>query len=229
MSKIKHIGLIMDGNRRYAKRLMKKPWEGHKAGTKTADMVVDWLKENGVKEATFYAFSIQNFDRPKKEFEFLIKLFDKELDRLLGERMEELTDDRVRFRFIGRIDLFPDYIQEKMHKVMELTKDFDNHMINMAMAYGGQEEIVDAVKKIIKDGIKPDTLDINSFSQYLYNSNQPDIIIRTGGEKRLSNFLTFQSVYSELFFIDKLWPEFNKEDLERVIEEYHSRERRFGR
>ncbi len=228
----KHIGIILDGNRRFAKRLMLKPWKGHEWGAKKVEKLFEWGKELGIKEATLYCFSIQNFNRPKTEFDFLMKIFKEETERLL-KRKDKLKEEGMRINFIGRIHMFPKELYENMKKIMEITKNNNKYIANFAMAYGGREEVMDAVKKIAEQ-IKNNKLDIEqineeTFSKNLYFNDEPDLIIRTGGEKRTSNFLIWQSHYSEWFFVEKLWPEFEKQDLIQVLEEYKKRERRFGR
>ena len=228
----RHVGLIMDGNRRFARRLMMKPWMGHEWGAKKVHKVLEWSKELGVKEVTFYAFSIQNFQRPEKEFNYLMDVFCKEFDNLMKEE-EKLKKEGLRINFIGRLDMFPEKVHSRMLKLMEMTKDNMGHTVNFAMAYGGREEVLDAVHKIaeqVKKGeLDVDAINEESFANNLYLNSEPDLIIRTGGEKRISNFLTWQNTYSELIFLDKHWPEFEKEDYIAAIQEYTSRERRFGR
>lgn len=228
----KHLAIILDGNRRFSKRLMMKPWMGHEWGAKKVEKLLGWCKELGIKELTLYCFSVQNFNRPKKEFDFLMKIFNREFEKLKND--ERLDKYQVRVNFIGRVYMFPKELQEKMYYIMEHTKKYKRHTINFAMAYGGREEVIDATIKIakqIKEG-KLDIKDINekTFDKNLYTSDEPDLIIRTGGEVRTSNFLIWQAAYSEWYFmIDKLWPEFEKEDLIKCIEEYGKRDRRFGR
>ena len=227
----KHIGIILDGNRRFSKRLMIKPWKGHEWGAKKVEKLLEWAKEIGIDELTLYAFSIENFDRQKKEFEYLMDLFRKELPRLLKD--ERIHESKIRVNFIGRIWMFPKDIQEMMHNVMDKTKNYSNSQINFAMAYGGRTEVVDAAKKIaekVKNG-KLDIEQINEeiFKDNLYLADEPDLIIRTGGEKRTSNFLSYQGAYSEWIFLDIMWPEFEKKDLINCINEYQSRKRRFGK
>ena len=226
-----HIGFIMDGNRRFSKRLMMKPWKGHEWGAKKVRKVFDWCKEYGISEITLYTFSIQNFNRPKKEFDYLMDIFRRNFRRL--EKDKQITESGIRVNVIGRLWLFPKDIQEMMHKVMEKTKHNKDYIANFAMAYGGQEEVIDATKRIaqkIKEGsIEVDDINQEVFRQYLYTSDEPDLIIRTGGEQRTSNFLAFQSAYSEWFFVEKMWPEFSKHDFNRILKEYTVRHRRFGK
>jgi tritrans,polycis-undecaprenyl-diphosphate synthase [geranylgeranyl-diphosphate specific] len=227
----KHIGIIMDGNRRFSKRLMMKPWKGHEWGAKKVKRLLEWGHELGIKELTLYSFSVENFNRPREEFKYLMDLFRKEFDNIKHDT--RIREYGIRINFIGRTWMFPEDIQERMKSLMELTRGHDGHILNLAMAYGGRQEIIDAVKKIareLEDGkLDIDSLNEESFSRHLYMTDEPDLIIRTGGEHRTSNFLLWQSNYSELFFIDKMWPEFEKEDFVRVIRDYQRRDRRFGR
>ena len=230
----KHVGIILDGNRRFAKRLMMKPWKGHEWGKEKVIKVLEWAKERGIEEITFYAFSMQNFNRPKEEFDYLMKIFKEMLQELLEklEKKDKSVQDMM-VRFIGRIKLFPSEIKDKMLEVMEKTAGKKKYTVNFAMAYGGREEVMDAVLKIAEQ-LKKGLLDVSQineevFSKNLYMADEPDMIIRTGGEKRTSNFLIWQGNYAELIFLDKMWPEIEKTDLVACIEEYKQRERRFGR
>lgn len=227
MSVPKHVGIILDGNRRFAKRLMLKPWKGHEWGAAKVEKLFDWCKELGVKELTLYALSIENFNRPKEEFDYLMNVFRKEFDRLKDDK--RLDEDGIRVRFIGRLSMLPKDIQEKMDFIVKKTKDNKNYFMNFALAYGGRQEIIDAVKRLWNENLDVKKLNEEMFSKYLYLESNPDLIIRTGGEKRTSNFLIWQGSYAELMFLDKLWPEFEKEDFIKCLEEFSKRERRFGR
>ena len=225
----KHVAIVLDGNRRFAKKLMLKPWKGHEWGKGKVEKLFEWAKELGVNELTLYAFSIQNLNRPKEEFDYLMKLFVESFNGIKND----IKIKEVKINFIGRINLFPKEVQKAMNELMEKTKDNIPYIVNFAMAYGGQEEVIDAVKKI-SEQVKEGKLDINkineeSFKDYLYLKNSPELIIRTGGEKRTSNFLNYQAAYSEWIYLEKMWPEFEKEDFEECIKEYSSRQRRFGR
>lgn len=227
----KHIAIILDGNRRFAKKLMMKPWKGHEWGAQKIGDLLEWCKELEVKELTLYAFSMQNFNRPKDEFDYLMKLF---LDFFTNEEYNsKIHKNKIRINFLGRIHLFPKEVYEAMVKLMEETKHYPDYQINFAMAYGGREEVIDAVKKI-SEKIKDGDIDINQineevFSENLYTDHEPDLIIRTGGDHRTSNFLIWQSWYSEWCFLEKTWPEFEKEDLINAINDFSKRERRFGK
>ncbi len=228
----KHIGIILDGNRRFAKKLMLKPWKGHEWGMEKVKKLLEWCKEVGVPEITLYAFSIQNFQRPKDEFEYLMNLFADAFKKLMTSEDKKKLEE-IQIRFIGRTWMFPQEVQDEMKKLTEMTANNKPYKINFAMAYGGREEVIDAVKKIA-DAVKQGKVDIDSineqtFAENLYLNSEPELIIRTGGDHRTSNFLIWQSHYSEWFFLEKTWPEFEKEDLIQVINEFQTRERRFGK
>ncbi len=206
---------------------MKQPWEGHRLGAEKLHSVLEWCREFGIRELTLYAFSLQNFNRPQKEFAYLMELFEEEFSKLLAQK-EKLAEEGIRIRFIGRIDRFPKALAEKMRMLMAMTEHNDRYVINFAMAYGGREEIIDSVKTFLATHTI-DELDERSFTGSLWLPDEPELIIRTGGEMRTSNFLPWQSIYSEWFFLEKTWPEFGKEDLSACIASYMGRDRRFGR
>ena len=227
----KHIAIILDGNRRFAKKQGLKPWLGHKFGADKIKEISKWCRELGIKELTLYAFSIDNFNRSEQEKKVLFSLFEESIKKLKND--EGLDNNGIKVRFIGRLHMFPENIQKEMYEVMERTKNNDNFKLNFAMAYSSKAEITDALKKIIQKlknkEIKEEYIDEELIKENLYLSSSPDILIRPGGEKRISDFLLWQISYSELFFIDKLWPEFTKQDLIHIIKEFNQRERRFGR
>jgi tritrans,polycis-undecaprenyl-diphosphate synthase [geranylgeranyl-diphosphate specific] len=220
----KHVAIVLDGNRRFAKKLVLEPWRGHELGAGKVEKLLDWCLELGIKEVTLYAFSIENFNRPKNEFDFLMNLFKKEFS-LMAER-EKIHENKVRVRFAGRIEMLDEELRNIIKNLEEKTKDYDNFLVNFCIAYGGRQEIVDAVKKI---GENSEEINEENIIKNLWIRDAPDLIIRTGGEKRTSNFLMWQSAYSEWIFLDKTWPEFEKQDLLGAIDEFNSRERRFGR
>ena len=235
MEKSFHVGIILDGNRRYARNQGKKPWEGHRrGGDKVWELVKRWSFDLNIDQLTLYTFSMQNFQRDKLEVEFLFKLCKEFFSKIQKERKKPNFDDQgIKLNFIGRLHLFPQDIQDLMHQLMQDTKENSKLIVNFAMAYGGREEIIDGIKKIYSQ-IKDEKIDINQltpelFSKYLYLENEPDLIIRTGGAVRTSNFLIWQSYYSEWFFIEKFWPDFTKEDLAEIINQFQSRDRRFGK
>ncbi len=227
----KHIGIILDGNRRFAKQLMMKPWKGHELGAKKIWKLFDWCKELDLHEVTLYTFSIENFNRPKKEFDYLMQLFQREFNAV--KKDPRIHKNRIRINFIGRINMFPKPVYEAMKNLMEATKDYNSYIVNFAMAYGGRAEVLDATKKIaqlVKEGkLDIDQINEKVFSKELYLESEPDLIIRTSGEQRTSGFLIWQGSYAELYWCQKKWPEFEKEDLIEAIEDYMLRERRFGK
>jgi len=231
----RHVAIILDGNRRFAKRLMIKPWMGHEWGKKKVAKLLDWCVELGIKELTLYAFSVENFNRPKEEFDYIMKLFRESFKELEGNKKLQEKNSKlgVKVRFLGRLAMFPDDIQAMMREIIKKTASNSGLVVNLCMAYGGRHEIADAARRIALDVEKGrlSTSDVNeeTIKRYLYMPDEPDIIIRTGGEQRLSGFLLYQSSYSELFFLGKMWPEFEKKDLVRVIEDFRQRQRRFGR
>lgn len=226
-----HIGFILDGNRRFAKLRGLKPWRGHEVGLKTVHNLLDWSYEFGVKELTLYTFSMQNFYRSKQEVSKLMELLEKEFDRMIKD--PRVHDRKVRVRVIGQKELLPESVQASIARIEDATRDYDGFTLNFCIAYGGKEEIFEAVKKLVKKvaekviDVKDVTLE--SFESQLLLQSEPDLIIRTGGEHRTSNFLSWQSGYSEWFFVKKLLPEFEKEDFNKVIKEFSSRDRRFGK
>lgn len=222
----KHIAIILDGNRRWAKEKGIMPWEGHKAGFDRLKDLFKWIKELDIKELSLYCFSIQNFDRDPNEIDFLMNIFEKAAKDIVKDK--DVHKDKVKVRFIGRLNMLPEKVQKAAKKAMESTKDYDNYFINFCVAYGGREEIIDGINKAIKNGVKK--VDEKDFAKYLYIQSDPDIVIRTSGEKRLSNFLTWHTTYSEWFFLDKYWPDFSKNDLIKIIDGFKkTRQRRFGK
>jgi len=228
-----HIAVILDGNRRFAKKLMRAPWMGHAWGAKKTRDFLGWCRDLGVKYATLYAFSIQNFDRPKKEFDYLMKLFEKEF-RAIADPKHDAHKYGIRVHFLGRISMLPAAVQAAVRTAEKATARYKNYFVNIAVAYGGQEEITDTVKtlamKVAKGTLKPAAINEEMVRHSLYTDGTPypEMVLRTGGEHRLSNFLLWQSAYSELVFIDKPWPQLDRNDFIGAIRDFQSRERRFG-
>lgn len=230
-----HIGVIMDGNRRWARERDMIPWEGHWGGADKVEEFLDWCLELDVKTITLYSFSTENFSRDAEEVRELFKLFEAMLERVLTS--DRIHKNKVRIRAIGRIETLPERLQELIHEIEEATNNYDSFYLNIAIAYGGRAEIVDAVRKIadkVKNGqLEPGEVDEEVIESNLYTAHlpnpDPDIVIRTSGESRLSNFLVWQSAYSELFLVDVYWPSFRKIDLMRAIRGFQMRHRRFGR
>ena len=231
MQGIGHIGMIMDGNRRFAKRLMRTPSMGHRWGAEKLAEVVQWCKDLNIRKITLYTLSLENFNRPKKEFDYLMELFKDGFDKIKDD--ERIPKFGIKVRVIGRTWMLPEEIQDRIRYITEKTKKNRNYTITFAMAYGGRQEIADAAREIAVQAsegkLEPKSIDENKLKDFLYMEDEPDLIIRTGGDHRTSNFLSFQSAYSEWFFVDKMWPEFEKEDLQEIIDRFNSRERRFGR
>jgi tritrans,polycis-undecaprenyl-diphosphate synthase [geranylgeranyl-diphosphate specific] len=218
-----HVGIILDGNRRFAKSLDKKPWQGHEAGAEKVEQLLEWCEEFEVNEITLYCFSIENFKRTKEEVDFLMKLFKKWFTKFGKDK--RIDKNKIKIKFIGETKLLGKDIQKIINKLEEKTKDYNNYIINFAIAYGGRQEIISAIKKLFDEKKE---INEKNFQESLWLSSEPDLIIRTGGEKRTSNFLPWQSIYSEWIFSEKLWPEFTKQDFEKAIQEFKNRERRFG-
>lgn len=227
----KHIAIIMDGNRRYAKKNKLLLLEGHRKGAEKLKEVLAWCKEYNIKELTLYTFSIQNFSRTKDEVDYLMNLFREYFDAFFKDKI--FDEDKIKVNIIGRKQLFPSDIQEKMNQVEEKTKNYSQHILNFAMGYGSREELVDAfqalAKKVENKTLSSEQITEETINPALYLSHAPDILIRTGGEKRLSNFLLWQCSYTELFFIDSFWPEFSKQEFTSIIKKFTERERRFGK
>jgi len=230
-----HIAIIMDGNRRYAVQQGMPPYKGHELGKDKLKDVVKWCHELGIKILTVFAFSTDNFKRPKEEVEHLMRLFEQDLKRLAED--EKVKENRVRIKVIGEIELLPENVRKAAEEVMEKTKDFDNYFFNIAIGYGGREELVEAMKRIAKDvkegKLRPEEISKEVISSYLYTAHlpipDPDLILRTSGEERISNFLLWQLAYSELYFADVYWPSFKKTDFLKAILSYQRRQRRYGK
>lgn len=220
----KHLGIIMDGNGRWAKQRGLKRTMGHEKGAKVAEDVIQWASDMGIRYLTLYSFSTENWKRPKEEVSFLFSL----MVRYLESRLNKIVREKVRVRFLGRIEELPEKVFEVCKRIEEKSKYNNKIDVILAVNYGGRREIVDAVNKAISKGIE--SIDINDISNNLYLPDIPDpeLIIRTSGEIRISNFLLWQIAYSELYFTNTLWPDFTKEDLKKAIEDYSNRERRFG-
>jgi undecaprenyl diphosphate synthase len=221
-----HIAIIMDGNGRWAKARGLPRLAGHRAGTENLRRILNACVEFNVKILTIWAFSTENWRRPQEEVRGLMDIVEQVIDRELNE----LHKNGVRLRHIGRLEGIAPHLQTKVRHAIELTRGNDRLMLNVAFNYGGKAEILDAVKRIIADGIRPDDVDEHLFARYLYTAGlpDPDMIIRTGNESRISNFMLWQGAYSEYYFTPVLWPDFDKDELRKALEDYARRERRFG-
>jgi tritrans,polycis-undecaprenyl-diphosphate synthase [geranylgeranyl-diphosphate specific] len=232
--KLEHIAIILDGNRRWAQEKEVNPWLGHKKGAETVEQLLDWCEKLGVKFMTLYAFSTENFKRSPEEIAEIMKIAEEKFRKLLTD--ERIHQNKVNVKVIGRTNLLPESLQELIADVEKTTENYNHQFLNFAFAYGGRAEIVDAAKILaekVKDGkMKLEEIDEKAFEKYLYTSHmpkqEPDLIIRTSGEERLSGFLLWQSAYSELAFLDVYWPDFRFIDLLRAIRTFQKRKRRFG-
>ena len=226
-----HVAIILDGNRRYGRKIGLNPWQGHEFGANNIEQLISWCIELGIKELTLYSFSLDNFKRPNIEKKVLFGLFKENIKKL--QKDKRISKHSIKVSFIGKLGMFPKELQDEMQKVMRLTSKNKGFKLNFAMAYSSKAEILDSIKKIAiklkNKKIEIDEINEKTVNDNLYLSSSPDILIRPGGEKRLSDFLLWQSAYTELVFLEKLWPEFTKEDLIWCIEEFKRRERRFGR
>ncbi len=230
-----HIALILDGNRRWAKRNLSFTKTGHFRGADAVENLLDWCEEFDIKIITLYALSAENLNRKDKELEYLFDLIKTRLEKLYND--PRIHRNKMRVKGIGKIELLPDPIKDVLKRLDDATKNYDEHFLNIALAYGGQDELIDAVKKIgvkISEGsLKVDDIDKKEIESNLYTSHlpqsSPDMILRTSGERRLSGFLLWQSAYSELIFMDIFWPGFRKIDLMRAIRTFQKRKRRLGK
>ncbi len=222
-----HIGVIMDGNGRWAQEHGLPRLEGHRAGTENIRRILRSCGEYGIKIVTIYAFSTENWFRPSDEVRGLIGI----LERVLEIEVENMHQEGVKLRHVGELEGLPDRLRKAVLDAIELTKNNDRLILNVAFNYGGRAEIVRAVKRLLEDNPDPNEIDEELFGAYLYTAGlpDPDLIIRTGGEMRLSNFLIWQSAYAEYYSTPTFWPDFDKEELTKALRAYARRERRFGR
>lgn len=219
-----HVGIIMDGNGRWAKARGKKRAFGHKEGAKNVDRVVAHAFARGVKTLSLYAFSSENWQRPQEEVDELMKLLETYFKKFIGK----ILKNNVRLNVMGDKTALSQNLRDIIEKDENASKDNCEHILNIAVNYGGRQEIVATVKNLLAKG---EEITEKSISENLYTAEfgEPDLIIRTGGEKRLSNFMLYQGAYSELYFTDVLWPDFDEEELDKAIESFGSRTRRFGK
>ncbi len=224
---LKHIAIIMDGNRRWAKERMLPSMMGHKRGVDALKKTTRACSDFGVKYLTLYAFSTENWNRKKEEVDFLMDL----LATTLKNELKELNENNVKMNYIGNLTQLNKNLQNILAESTEITKNNTGVVLTVAINYGARDEIVNAVKNIVKDGIKEDDVNPDLISRYLYTKNipDPDLLIRTSGEKRISNYLLWQIAYSELYITDIYWPEFDKNALAGAIIEFASRQRRWGK
>lgn len=230
-----HIGIILDGNRRWSKIKDLDKVMGHQMGADIAEDLLNWIYDLGIKITTVYVLSNENLGRDRSEIENIYLLLEEKLASLYND--QRIHKKQIRIKSIGEFNILPTRLQGILRKLEEITELYDNMYLNIAIAYGGQKELIDAIKKIAVS-VKEDRLEIEDIDEKVIESNlytahlpqaEPDLILRTSGEKRLSGFLLWQSAYSELIFVDIFWPEFRKIDLMRAIRTYQNRARRYGK
>jgi undecaprenyl diphosphate synthase len=222
-----HVAMIMDGNGRWALQRGLPRLAGHKAGTENLRRVIRASVEFGVKYLTIYAFSTENWGRPPEEVKGLMYILEDVIDRELNE----LNKEGVQLRHIGRLERLAPSLQEKVLDAIDVTKNNDRLVLNIAFNYGGRDEIVQAIQRMMKDGVPPEKVTDELVGKYLYTAGvpDPDLIIRTSGELRVSNFLIWQAAYSEWYITPTFWPDFNKEEYRQALESFSQRDRRFGK
>ena len=225
----RHIAVILDGNGRWAKKRGLPRTAGHKVGAENFRKIATYCKNIGVQYLTVYAFSTENWSRPEDEVSTIMKL----LDRYLHEAIETMEKDHIRMRILGDVSALSPSLRAEIEETNEISKRYEGFQANICLNYGGRDEIVKAARRYAKDvaeGRAPEDIDAAGFADYLYSAGipDPDLLIRPGGEKRISNFLLWQCAYSEFYFTDVLWPDFTPEELEKAIADFNSRDRRFG-
>lgn len=229
-SKIKripnHVAIIMDGNGRWAGQRRLPRLAGHRAGTENIRQVIECFADYGVKYLTLFAFSTENWSRPQREVKGLLRILEEAIDR----EIQNLHEKGIKLLHLGRLDRLSESLRQKLQYAIELTKDNTRGTLSIAFDYGGRAEIVDAVRRILDQGFPPQSIDEALLSSFLCTAGlpDPDLIIRTGGEMRLSNFLLWQAAYSEYYSTPTFWPDFGREEIEKALIAYSQRERRFG-
>jgi len=221
-----HVAIIMDGNGRWAKERGLPRIMGHKVGAESVREIIRTAKEIGIKYLTLFTFSTENWKRPEEEVNFLMDM----LKQLLRDEVEELKRNGVRLRAMGRLDMLPQRVKEELEYAERETEMNKDLTVILALSYSGRAEIVDAVKKIIRKAPDPEYVTEDTFGNFLYLPDvpEPDLMIRTSGEMRISNFMLWQLAYTELYFTKTLWPDFRREEFLKIIDDYTKRERRFG-
>lgn len=220
-----HLGIIIDGNRRWAKERGLPTLEGHRKGFKKIEKLLKWCLERGIKILTLFVFSTENWKRSKKEVDYLMGLFKQSFSK---ENVGKINKEGIRIKAIGQRKKLPSAVQKLVKEAEESTEKNEKMILNFALSYGGRTEIIEAVKNIIRRKISPDKISEDTIKKNLWTSDV-DLIIRTGKEQRISNFLIWQAAYSELYFSPKYWPDFNEKDLDKALEDYALRHRRFGK
>jgi tritrans,polycis-undecaprenyl-diphosphate synthase [geranylgeranyl-diphosphate specific] len=232
--KPRHIAIILDGNRRWASANDLNPWLGHEKGAEKVEQLIEWCINLNVRSVTLYVFSTENFQRSELEVREIMRIAEEKFRKILTDA--RIHREKIRVTVIGRTNLLPESLRDLVADVERNTRNYDGHFLNFAIAYGGRTEIVDAARKIAEEvqqrKLSPGDVDEKTFERYLYTAHlpdqDPDLIIRTSGEERLSGFLLWQSAYSELCFLDVYWPDFRLIDLLRAVRTFQKRKRRFG-
>ena len=221
-----HIAIILDGNGRWAEQRGLPRHKGHQAGVKNIRPIIEYLGHEGIQFVTLYAFSTENWKRPDDEVSGLFRL----LERTIGKESRELHKNNVRIRHIGSLEGISEKLEKSIRKALDLTANNTGMTVGVAFNYGGRAEILEATRRIMKSGISPEDLDEKLFGEYLYTADFPevDMVIRTGGEYRTSNFLIWQAAYSEYYFTPVLWPDFNQQHIREALDTFKKRQRRFG-
>ena len=222
----RHVAIIMDGNGRWAKARGLPRLAGHRAGTENLRPILEASVEFGIEYLTIWAFSTENWTRPEREVQGLLRI----LDRMIQRELKSLHKEGVKLCHVGRLDRLPERLQRRVRDAIELTEDNDRIQLNVAFDYGGRDEIVQAVQRILRDGIDPDLVNEPLLSQYMYTCGQPDpdLIIRTSGELRTSGFMMWQAAYSEYHITPTYWPDFDRDELFKALLAYNQRDRRYG-
>jgi tritrans,polycis-undecaprenyl-diphosphate synthase [geranylgeranyl-diphosphate specific] len=225
-----HLGIILDGNRRWAIKNSLKPWKGHYYGAEKFEKFLEWCAELNIPQVSAYVLSSENLDRPEREVKEILNLFKRELEKLENEKKSFLDKYEIRMKFIGDLTRLPLGLRKVMGRIMKKTEKYNKRVFNLLVAYGGKFELTRAVKMIARKAMEKGVLTITqkTIEKNLLIKDDIDLVIRTGGEQRLSNFLPWQTSYAELIVLKKLWPDFTKNDLINCIEEYSRRQRRFG-
>jgi undecaprenyl diphosphate synthase len=222
---VNHVGVVIDGNRRYAKSRLLPAFKGHEAGADKVKKFLEWCSEEKIKEVTIYALSTENLKRTEEELSYLFKLFKKFFEDISKDK--RIEKEKIKIKFIGDLSLVSKDIKELAEKLEERTKNNNSYIVNFCLAYGGRLELVHTINKLLKQ--KKENITEEDITNNLWLKSEPQFIIRTGGKTRTSNFLPWQSIYSEWFFIDKMWPEIEKSDLIECIQKFNSIQRNFGK
>lgn len=225
-----HIGVILDGNRRWARQHRLKAWQGHTFGANKLEQLFEWCADLKIPKVSVFALSTENLNRPKKEVDALMRLFQKELERLDTDKRSFLDRYEIRMRFVGDLTRMPKGLRMLMGKIMKRTSKYNKKVYNVMVAYGGKFELTQAVKKIAKKAIETGIITVTekTIEDNLLEKDDIDLLIRTGGQKRISGFMPWQAAYAEMIVLKKCWPDFTKKDLIRCLREYSRRQRNFG-